>query len=222
MTLLDRLYPLPAELAATSRPYGWEKHDEATILVSDVQDQGVGPDDLYLRYWENQSGGSGWHWKLGFATARELIDFICVAGRGLGCEIEFDELDGDEPDGEPVSSGQREVWEEREEALRRFSSGEPLDVSLSGLVAAYNNHANGSIEVVARVADLVAGDSDDAHALRAEYRGGRGEDEDDEEEVDDRSDDDDGVAANSVERHAEPPISDAEMDEFLEWLGWFE
>lgn len=87
---LERVYPAPPELGPAKRPYSWEREASAVQLVKHVEHRRLRStkDTYVLSYWENQSGGEGWGWKLKFGDAREVVDFVCVVGLGLSCEDE--------------------------------------------------------------------------------------------------------------------------------------
>lgn len=107
---LDEVYPVPANLGPANRPYRWEHNTKPTDLVVELngqtEDMGSAETRHLLTYWQNQSGGEGWGWKLGFADLREVIDFLCVVDGGMACDDE-PMLDDDTEENESQGSGLR-------------------------------------------------------------------------------------------------------------------
>ena len=203
---LDRTHPVPPELGTAARPYWWEDEHSSMRLVGSFEGSDLEGSAFVLKYWENNSGGEGWGWRLGFASAREAIDFACVVGRGLSCEDEDEDQDyGDRTEAEIEAQQTSEenggptlamlsLATLRNAALARLadtSRGVDTD-ALKAIWAELRCNCRGTIEFFGSVSELVAGTRAVCVDLRRSFwRGHVDEGSAGEECADDDDDDDD-------------------------------
>ena len=203
---LDLTHPVPPELGTAARPYWWEDECSSMRLVGSFEGSDLEGSAFVLKYWENNSGGEGWGWRLGFDSAREAIDFACVVGRGLSCEDEDEDQDYEdmteaeveaqqtsEENGEPTLA-MLSLATLRNAALARLadtSRGVDTD-ALKAIWAELNGNCRGTIEFFGSVSELVAGTREVCVDLRRSFwRGHVDEGSAGEECADDDDDDDD-------------------------------
>ncbi len=202
---LDLTHPVPPELGTAARPYWWEDECSSMRLVGSFEGSDLEGSAFVLKYWENNSGGEGWGWRLGFDSAREAIDFACVVGRGLSCEDEDEDQDYEdmteaeveaqqtsEENGEPTLA-MLSLATLRNAALARLadtSRGVDTD-ALKAIWAELNGNCRGTIEFFGSVSELVAGTREVCVDLRRSFWRGHADEGPEGDECADEADDDD-------------------------------
>ena len=170
----------------------WADADDPMQALDLLRERTPGPSGFILSYWENQSGGSGWQWRLWFTCAEEVIDFLTVAYPSLSCTNELIEEN-------EVFSAIRETF------LRDLAAGMDVAKAMKPMRKLVNDVLWGEIECIMTTASLLTGS--EGVDERREYWENRA----DEGELDNAEEN-----AASFERPIPPELTDDFLQQFFE------